>query len=307
MSPSSGSDDAGDGLRRADRTRRPRRPAAGRDALGTFRSTSRPSICDSEVAACPEAMFASSRRASSCKFGKRGVTESAPVFGVDVAVSGGDEFMVVCAALNPAASASQSTISAIWPSASTAPPETGWPSETIAGSGRVTSSRWPTSSSTVRPMRLSWPRTITTNSCSPVAVAAERLGALEQRDHAVLEREHPPPGDLSGRCARRAAASARPGRSGSRTARRRRRPGGPRRSPASAAGGSGRACPAPGIESIRTSPPSSRIFGADRIHADAAAGDVAGGLSCREARGEQELDRALHVDVLAASSSISPT
>src|SRR5581483_3079158 len=53
------------------------------------------------------------------------------------------------------ASASQSTISAICPSASTAPPDTGWPSETIGGSGRVTSSRWPTSSSTARPSRRS--------------------------------------------------------------------------------------------------------------------------------------------------------
>ena len=44
------------------------------NALGTFRSTSRPSICDSEVAAVPEAMFASSRKASSCISVKRGVT-----------------------------------------------------------------------------------------------------------------------------------------------------------------------------------------------------------------------------------------
>jgi len=33
---------------------------------GTLKPTSRPSICESEVAALPEAMFASSRKASSC-------------------------------------------------------------------------------------------------------------------------------------------------------------------------------------------------------------------------------------------------
>ena len=33
---------------------------------GTLSPTSRPSICEREVAALPEAMFASSRKASSC-------------------------------------------------------------------------------------------------------------------------------------------------------------------------------------------------------------------------------------------------
>ena len=64
----------------------------------------------------------------------------------------------------PSTSASQSTISAIRPSASTAPPDTGSPSETIGGSGRVTSSRWPTRSSTASARRRSCARMITTNS-----------------------------------------------------------------------------------------------------------------------------------------------
>ena len=43
-------------------------------ARGTLISTSRPSICDSAVAAVPDAMLASSRSASSCISDKDGFT-----------------------------------------------------------------------------------------------------------------------------------------------------------------------------------------------------------------------------------------
>ena len=96
---------------------------------GTEMSTERPSMLDSAVQAVPEPMLASSRSASSWRsvyWAQRGSFQAA---GGDAATS---------------TTASQSTIRAICPSDSTAAPDRAAPSATSGGSGRVTSSRWPT-------------------------------------------------------------------------------------------------------------------------------------------------------------------
>ena len=101
-------------------------------ALGTEMSTERPSIVDSAVLAVPEPMLASSRSASSWR----------SVYWV---LTGSFLRLWRGRGRTRLASASQSTIRAIWPSASTAPPVRAACSATSGGSGRVTSSRWPTS------------------------------------------------------------------------------------------------------------------------------------------------------------------
>ena len=101
-------DDAGDARARRGRWPRPRRRTAARRRVGTEMSTERPSSSDSAVLAVPEPMLASSRRASSW-------------MSVKLVLTGGS----FCwrGAVRSAASASQSTIRAIWPSARTAPPD----------------------------------------------------------------------------------------------------------------------------------------------------------------------------------------
>ncbi len=147
-------------------------------ARGTLISTSRDSICDSAVAAEPEAMLASSRSASSWRSVKDGVTGCAPgvgwvrrpaaLRGASVRVSAPAVVRALSGLLAARVSRrSQSMIRAIRPSASAAPPETGSPPETTQGRGRVTSSRWPIRSSTASATRLSCARTMTTNACSP--------------------------------------------------------------------------------------------------------------------------------------------
>ena len=88
-----------------------------------------------------------------------------------------------------------------------------------AGSGRVTSSRWPTRWSTARARRARRPRTITAwvgvRQPAPWPSAAR---GVDDRQHAVAHDEHAAAGRPSGSCGRRGAACARRGRAGWRTA-----------------------------------------------------------------------------------------
>ena len=91
--------------------------------------------------------------------------------------------------------ASQSTIRAIWPSESTAAPDRAAPSATSGGSGRVTSSRWPTSRTTASAKRSVAAADDDGVLGVGVARPAVALGGVDDRQHAVGEDQHPPAGD----------------------------------------------------------------------------------------------------------------
>ena len=74
-------------------------------------------------------------------------------------------------------SASQSTMSAIWPSDMTAAPDRAEFSATSGGSGRVTSSRWPNRVVTVTASEPALPRTTTAYSASGAAEPPKRSAA----------------------------------------------------------------------------------------------------------------------------------
>ena len=95
--------------------------------------------------------------------------------------------------------ASQSTIRAIDPSESTAPPVTAASSATFGGSGRVTSSRWPTSSLTASAKRCSCARTRTTCDGASSPRLAEHGGHVDEREHVVALDEHRAAGDRTHR------------------------------------------------------------------------------------------------------------
>ena len=134
-------------------------------------------------------------------------------------------------------------------------------SATSAGSGRVTSSRWPTSAATAqRDAALAGRCTMTAYSPSRRARAAERRGRVEIGRTPSVERRASAAGGRTARGGRRGGRCARCGRAGSRTAGRR-----PRRAArAMIASVSGRRICAvrapPGSEVSRTSPPSSRTL-----------------------------------------------
>ena len=176
-------------------------------ASGTEMSTGRPSMLDSAVPAVPEPMLASSRSASSCRsVVLRWVISEAGASlrrrrGEGVAV---DDQGDVAVGQHGAAG------------------ERPRGRATSAGSGRVTSSRWPTRRVDARaPARCSRPRTMTAWSASGAAAVAE----ARRRRRAAAGRRRAGRASAcrrrSGRCGRRGAGCARRGRAGSRTAGRR--------------------------------------------------------------------------------------
>ena len=186
--------------------------------------------------------------------------------------------------------ASQSTIRAICPSERTAAPDRAAPSATSGGSGRVTSSCWPTSRETVSAKRSRAAAHDDRVLGVGRGVAAEALGGVDDRQHAVGEDEHAPAGDrahgLVGhahgaldaveRDRERAAVGLDDQRGHDRQRQRQADLG-------------ARALAELGGHDDLAAEPADR--GAHRVHADAAAGDVAGDLGGREAGGEEQLDR----------------
>ena len=191
---------------------------------------------------------------------------------------------------------SQSTIRAIRPSASAAPPDTGSTLETMAGSGRVTSSRWPMRSSTARATRLSSRADDHHELVVGALAAAEDPPAVHQRQHAVVQDEHAAAGDRPDGVLGEAQGALDPiegdrvGAAGDLDLQRdhdRQRQGQPDLRQ--------RAAAERGVHHDFATQLAD--LGAHGVHAHAAPGDVVGRLDGGEAWREQQLDGGLHVDV----------
>ena len=164
-----------------------------------------------------------------------------------------------------------------------------------AGSGRVTSSRWPTSLVTARARRASAVRTMTPWSASGVADAAQAGAAVDERQHAVAHDEHPLAGDGAQRVVGeldRALDAV--DRHGERRAADLDEQRGHDRQRQRQPDLRGRALAELGVQQHLAAQLADR--GAHRVHADAAAGDVARDLGGGEAGVEEQLGGRLRVD-----------